>query len=874
MPAHVNSQAACRGGLVGCYRCCDTNACLVSAVPVLLVLLVLLWQPTRAAPQLQSDTQWSGKKPELFIVPMLINGREERGELVLAIDPTSGTEFIELDAAAQALNISLSAKDTEVELQTPIGSTMVQAAEWRLLDGKRMVPIELLGQRLASPMRFDRQVFAVTVELAWTPGARIAQSEIITPEIEADVTAGAASVSFLRSEILHRDPRGGSTTTAVTDTGGNLLGGFWQARVRDYLEDDPFVEDYVWVRSSGNRRYFLGNQTTSLTTLLGGFEFSGAQMAWTNRDIGIFTQGVNQGELINNQRGSIRTFIGEGPPGGLAELRIEDRPLARDVIALDGRYEFRDVELATGTVVKIEVWVFERGSEGAPLKIDDFSGFNTNLTLPGGTFLARTGAGVDGNLIEDNGNELNAAGFADLQYALNDRLTAQAIYQLQDQIDTGFAALHANFDRLGFISGQIGHADGATAWRIELDNRQQHLFWRGFATHLPAGWQGREDEFDDIFLESGYRFNQEWEFSLVGRNQESDVEDVDFLLPAAQWRPGGAFLLRARPDFDGDYTVQAFWRIGDDHDLSAIFNENESNVQWVWQFDQRDSLFVQAIDRDVAGERLSAIWRRAPSGTRSLGFAIGGLIGNGAKGFLLQADYEFIPGLRARGELLRDPFTKLFDQPADTVFTVSLVADFNLGGGVSRGAFRRALADRGVVAGSIELPPAAELQGFDLSGVAIMVDGQVRTRTESNGSFTIQFMPPGLYRVKLDLDGLPLELVPMKDQFWVRVSAGAVTRVNYLTELRLGFAGQVQGQGGCGLPATALEVLDSAGDMVARVLTNQFGFYRVDGLAPGRYRIRIGAAPDTAVWVQLSNDFAFGQNINTSLECPVMEDEP
>lgn len=843
----------------------------------LVIGLGMLLQINAWAAPLQTSTSWSGASPELFIVPLLINGNEERGELILALEQSTGAEYIELAAFVEALNIGMTSDGDTLLLNTPIGTAQISTHAQRELDGRNMVLLSELAERLASPMHFDRQIFAVTVNPAWSLQQPLNPAEIVQPQVQADISASNANVSFLRNEILHRDDRNGATTSIITDTGGSLAGGYWQARVRDYIESDPFIEDYAWVRDGNNARYFLGNQTTSLNTLLGGFEFTGAQMAFTNRDIGLFTKGLGQSQFLANQRGSIRTFIGEGPPGGSAQLRIENAVTAVDTISLDGRFEFRDVELPSGGLVQIEVWLFERGNEGSPVDVQDFSGFNTNQTLPARTMLWRGGIGVDENLIESNREQNDLAAFMDTQYALTDQLTAQAIYQRQNNVDTGLAALHANFDSLGFVSAQVAQADGETGWRVELDNLQQHVFWRGFAQHQPRGWQGNEDKLDDVFAEAGYRFNERWQASLIGRDFDTDEREFDFLLPGLEWRPNLQWMLRARPDFDGDYTVQAFWRPDNKNDLSGIFNEDESSLQWVHQLSGRDNLFLQAVDRDRTGERLALTWRRAALGTRSLGWAVGALTGNGSFGFLLQADYEFTPGLRARAEALRDPFSAAFEQSADTVFTLSLVADFNLAGGISRGAFRRALVDRGVIAGRVNLPEAAGLQGFSLAQVAIMVDGQVRTRTEADGSFTINFMPPGLYRVKLDLDGLPLELHPQKDQFWVKVSAGAVSRVDFATELRLGFAGQVQGAGGCGLAEQALEILDSAGTVVAVLRSNRFGFYRVDGLAPGRYQVRLSSAAKAHskahTMVELRNSFVFGQTISTGLACPVTEDE-
>jgi len=843
---------------------------------VLLLLLGLLQLPLLAAP-LQTATRWSGASPELFIVPLLINDREERGELILALDQSSGAEYIEIEAFAAALNIGLSSGIDDgvhsLQLQTPIGTALIPTAAVRELDGRSMVLLPVLAERLASPLEFDRQQFALSMSPAWSLRQPLDPQEIVQPQVQADITAGAANVSFLRNEVLHRDDRNASTTSIITDTGGSLAGGFWQARVRDYIESDPFIEDYAWVRDSGNKRYFIGNQTTSLNTLLGGFEFTGAQLVLTNRDIGLFTDGLGQSQFIGNQRGSIRTFIGEGPPGGQAQLRIENRVIASDVISLDGRFEFRDVVLPSGGVVQIEVWVFERGNEGSPVEVIDFSGFNTNQTLPARAMLLRTGFGVDENLLEAQSGQTDLAAFMDVQYALNDRFTAQAIYQRQNNIDTGMAGVQANFDTLGFVSAQVAQADGLTGWRVELDNRQQHLFWRGFAQRTPRGWQGVDDRLDDAFAEVGYRFNERWQASLIGRDFNTDQRSFDFLLPGLEWRPNMQWLLRARPDFDGDYTVQAFWRPDRSNDLSGIFNEDESILQWVHQFNLRDNLFLQLSDRAQAGERVALTWRRAALGTGSLGWAVGALAGNDTFGFLLQADYEFTPGLRARVEALRDPFSAAFEQSADTVFTLSLVADFNLAGGVTRGAFRRALVDRGVIAGSIRLPQSAALQGFSLEDVAIMVDGQVHTRTEADGSFAIQFMPPGLYRVKLDLDGLPLELQPVKDQFWVKVSAGAVSRVDFDTELQLGFAGQLRGVDGCGLAQQTLALLNSDGAVLRLLQSNRFGFYRADGLAPGDYRLQWQAAPEQGIGITLRESFVFGQNISTGQRCPVMEDE-
>lgn len=845
--------------------CANSMSCCVRGLYVFICLFSILLPPSvHALLLLETDTLWDGAAPELALASIMLNGKELNSDAMVAFAPGSGETYVNLAEFTAALELELRQEKNRFVIVTPIGEAKLELHLLRPLDDSYMVSLEALGRHLASDILFSQGEFAIMVHVPWSLDKPPPQAEIIRPSSDSADALGApkASLSFIRTDYLQRIEKGDDTSSILTDVGGRLLNGYWQVRVRDYLENDPFIEDYIWLQTGQRHRFLLGNQNIGLDSLLQGFEFTGAQAAWTNRPISLFTDQLQAEQLIGNQTGSVRSFVGEGPAGGRAELRIEGNPVASTVISLDGRFEFLDVEVPSGNVVRIEVWVYERGGGGVPHEILDFSGYNTNRVLPGRTLLFRGGIGVDGNIIENNLGSQQEAGFFQTRYAPNDHLTLEGSYQHVLGNDAGLTGASVNLDRLGFLTGRVAYTGGQQAWRLEADNRQQHVFWRGFIQHQPDDWFGREGDLDDVFAEVGYRFSPQWQVSLVGRDFETDDESFDFLLPAAEWRPSQDLILTVRPDFDGDYTGQAYWRVAPGHNLNAVVNESESSVQWLHNVNQRDNLIVQALDREDLGQRISAIYRHSSNGLRSLGWGLGLLAGEGTVGYLAQANYEFIPGLQGRMEVFRDPFSGINDE-ANTVISLGIVANFNLSGGrITRGSFRRALLDRGTISGSIQVPQAFAGH-FELSDVAIAINNQVRTRTEDGGRFSIPYLQPGVYRVQLDFDGLPLELRPKESGFWVEVAAGAASYVQFKTEVLLGFAGQVTSSDGCALGKRRLEVLNKNGETVGAVKTNDFGFYRIDGLAPDTYQIRLVENPEITRTVSLETDFRFNQNLMT-----------
>lgn len=161
-----------------------------------------------------------------------------------------------------------------------------------------------------------------------------------------------------------------------------------------------------------------------------------------------------------------------------------------------------------------------------------------------------------------------------------------------------------------------------------------------------------------------------------------------------------------------------------------------------------------------------------------------------------------------------------------------------------------------------------ELDDRDLGQITVFVERR-SVRTETGGTFFLGHLAPGLYRVTLDVENLPIELVPERVSFVVEVAAAAVTRVDFTVRPEFGLAGRIRTAAGADAPGVEVEVLDGEGRRLRSVRADRFGLFRVDGLPIGFYTLRIASASlpglpeeDLPVRsVEIRDDFLFDQDL-------------
>lgn len=144
------------------------------------------------------------------------------------------------------------------------------------------------------------------------------------------------------------------------------------------------------------------------------------------------------------------------------------------------------------------------------------------------------------------------------------------------------------------------------------------------------------------------------------------------------------------------------------------------------------------------------------------------------------------------------------------------------------------------------------------------------TIASSNGTGTFDAMNGSdvnalQYTVRVDDTPALTTPIAATENVHVPVSHGAVTEVNFLTELQFGVAGRVTREDGSFVARSKLWILDDDGNTRVSTYTDQFGLYRADGLTPGRYRVEVvgddAEIVSAATEFQISDDFLFGVDL-------------
>ncbi len=778
-----------------------------------------------------------------LITPIVINGTEKDAQILVIED--NDQIYIHLIDFLSALKLKHQFTNQQIHIETAIGTAHIAELDTYIINGQMMVSLTHLSDKLAMYLSLDKKTFAIIARAKWWDMITNIEQATIKPSGKVktpDIKSANNSIAYIRNEYYYREDDNNQSTTAETEMGGRLLGGAWQFRASNYIDNDPYFEDYVWVQTRTKHRLLLGNQIISLNPLLGGTDFTGAQIAWSNQGIDLFLRNVSNNQLISDPRSPIRTFKGEGIGGGVVELRVEDVPVAETIALLDNTFIFRDIKIPTGSYVKIEAWVFAPNTSGIPEKIIDFSRYNTNQNLPEKTLLLQAGAGLNGNIIEQANNELENFFYTRAQYAVNSNFVIESILQSIDNHNVALIGSQTYLGKLGFWEIDLAADENDNAWRIQSSNRGKYWFYRTSAQYRPDNWMDTDlTSFNDYSAEVGWQFNTYFDFSVLARQYQFAEQDVDFVLPAVSWRPTQNLAFSARPDFNGDYSYRAYWQISRKQRISAIANESSStSIHWRYAVNSRNSFDVLWLDRksfDQDQQRLSAMFTHNSVGLQSLGWSIGLLAGEHHMGYLASVDYEFIPGLRVRAQLLRDPITARIDDELDTILGINMIANFNLGkGGYYRGGYYQALDNTGSISGKIKSPEGTD---YEFNDIKILINGQVRTQVGELNRFTIPYIDPGIYEVKLDWSSLPLEMEPVRDTFWVEVAAGSNTSVVFETQLYYGANGTITDQNSRIIADTYFEVQNLEGTKITDGSTNRFGQFRIDQLKPGHYQIKI-----------------------------------
>ena len=137
-----------------------------------------------------------------------------------------------------------------------------------------------------------------------------------------------------------------------------------------------------------------------------GSEFTGAMFAYSNRNIARHLSYFDEDSrsLLQNTSQDYQNLTGIGEAGGVAELRISGRPIARVQIGLDGRYEFLNLDVSqlslTDTLVEVAIYAYPLSRQ--PLEIRPILLGKRRTNAATDELIVEAGIGRSGNLIDSN----------------------------------------------------------------------------------------------------------------------------------------------------------------------------------------------------------------------------------------------------------------------------------------------------------------------------------------------------------------------------------------------------------------------------------------------------------------------------------------
>lgn len=810
-----------------------------------------------------------------FLVGIVVDGAEVGAtEIVRDGDRL----LLPLDDVLPLIGARIETIDGADVITTPIGRITLAAGDTTTVRGRRMVALEFFEQRLASTVVFDRQEFALLIDIPWSleeEGAAVPAADLGKP----DFTPPRATMATLQADLQARRTESSDVFFASTVAEGRLGSGWWRLRYEDDFERLHRLQEYSWLETREHRMLLLGYQRIRLHPLFDTLDITGAQMAYTNVDLDYFNRSREARELLSRRLQSLTTIRGVGPPGGLAELRADGVPIDRRTIALNGTYEFTEVLLPSRQASRIEVYVYDRSNLLIPVTIVDETRRAFDLLMADGALVHQGGVGSQGNLTSsDTRDDIDGeiGGFYQVRYGLSDRITVEGTVQRvadRYQIEAGIVArLGANL--VAALSGAA--SDGALGYDFELSGQWRHWWLSGRSTVTEEGFHSTSPlgEYNH-YLELGLDARRNLDLSLIARSVDGRAAQADYVLPAIRWRPASGLSLRIYPDLEGRYLGNLWWQINRRTRFAVdVLEDLSGTAELTRDIGARSAVQLGIDARRGFPDLYRALYRTdLDLGARTT-VAAGALWSDARFGYDARATVGIDPGLLLNIELSDDPSLGRTSGASGRRYFIGLSVDLGFAGGRVIPAHRGAVSDdRGAIAGVVRPVKEARDSFPPLADVMILIDGQRGARTDRTGSFFAGRLAEGLHVVELDLENLPIELVPERTRWVVEVARGAVTRADFVVHPEYGVAGRLTDAGGRFLAGRRIEVVDADGNAVAAAVTDRFGLYRVDGLRAGSYTVRF--VPDdpsertetqASRRLEITDDFVFGHDIVLPIE--------
>ena len=482
----------------------------------------------------------------------------------LAIDDLSrltGTNFV-ADSASDGNN--------GYQVSTPIGDTSIESEQVLRYQGKDYIALSTL-KKLGISAEYNQQDLAVKLNMGWRPSQQTALNTDDKAEQDLPIDyrpnkAGLLGLSFNSTlNASETNIRGNENNTSNNNTStsrqlyadigafGYSLGGVWGVKAigYDYSSSNDYdrfeenndrrpsndksfarnaldglsylpsdwdnweIDNLYWAKSGKNFATRIGTNRPNAVgqgaqTL--GAEFTGALVAYSNRGITRHLSYFDEDSrsLLQNTSQDYQHLTGIGEAGGVAELRINGRAIARVQIGLDGRYEFLNLDVSqlalTETLVEIAIFAYPLAQQ--PLEVRPIILGKRRTNAATDELIIEAGVGRTGDLINNNSRYNNdyrgsdddnhTAAHLYTEYGINNRLAIRGgvnnnMQNPQDNDNALSWHVGANFSPMTYTNADLSYARTPIQdlWQAQLQYQRKKLL---------VNYQYQAREFDSNHL--------------------------------------------------------------------------------------------------------------------------------------------------------------------------------------------------------------------------------------------------------------------------------------------------------------------------------------------------------------------------------------
>ncbi|MEM8765995.1 MAG: carboxypeptidase-like regulatory domain-containing protein [Pseudomonadota bacterium] len=799
------------------------------------------------------------------LVGIIVDGREVSMELVYR----NGERFLLPAQLLGKMGIRGTSRAGRLFLTTPGGDVEAPRSYFEQIDGALFFKDTLLDEVLKIRWEFAPDRYAFNMTLPWWQKDLGPATDALTPEDltgQVDVSPSAFGVTQLRLDHTHLSNKLVNSDITELLMRGRLSDGIWRAEVIAQDNRPTRAEDYYWLRDFEHVQGLVGNQQVSINPLLPAIETTGAQALFSSKEIEFDPyQDQTRGQFIRRFGIPTKDIEGVAQPGAIAELRINEKPIARTRVNLDGTYGFRRIRSNSLQFQTVTVRILDQRSL-VELEVQDFTRTPIDLLLDDEQTVVFGGLGGNGNPLDELQKVTGESVFGLVRHGLTDRLTVEAGLQSASGVFHQTAGVTASLARNWATSLSLGHREGAFGHSFELYGRSERWQFTARSQLQEENFRGQrspETTSNEIRYEHWVRPNLS--LGLHGRYRDTGNETFKFLLPGLNWRFNNRNIVRIWPDFEGEYRAEVR-TIHRRRDWFEFVHDSAG--------DRAEYRFFRAQNHEIFG-RLSR-FSFDDSTVAEFGTVfypnrfddrsqIGGSVLGGSNGFGFRFLWQttILPGLFSYLELRDNPVRTEFSDPGLQLrWTVSV--DLAISGGRPIPARNDFIQGRlGSIGGRLTLPDGEPITSLGVDKVTVMLNGRAHTAVLRGRHFFLRNIRPGIYEVSLSAEHLPMMLSPRKTKYRVKVVPAATSTVDFIVQHEYGLLGQVLKEEGSGLGNVRVEARNADGELLHATLTDAYGYYQFSGFPPGEYQLSVVNGGETIVRrIEIVDSFVFDADFN------------